>query len=75
MMDIEKPLSKLLFQVSLARVRASAAQSSYEILGGKKQKKRAELMKSEFEYSARELRELLAYVEQEITYMEQEILL
>ena len=73
MMDIEKPLSKLLFEVQLARTRASASLSSYEILGGKKQKQRSELMKSEFQYAVRELRELLAYAEQQIKYMEDEL--
>lgn len=73
MMDITKPLDKLLFQVQLARVKASASLSSYEILGGIKQKQRSELMKSEFQYSVRELRELLAYVEQQIVYMEDEL--
>ncbi len=72
-MNIEVPLDKLLHEVSLVRVRASTAQSVYEILGGKAQKKRAELALSEFQYKARELRELLAYVEQEIKYMEQEL--
>ena len=72
-MDIEKPLNKLLFEVQLARVGASASLSAYEILGGTKQKKQAELRLSEFQYKARELRELLAYTEQQIKYMEQEV--
>lgn len=70
MMNIEKPLSKLLFEVQLKSVTASAALSSYEILGGIRQKKQSELRLSEFQYAARELRELLTYAEQEIKYME-----
>lgn len=73
MEDITKPLDKLLFKVQLARTTASAALSNYEILGGAKQKKQAELRKSEFQYAARELRELLAYTEQQIKYMENEL--
>ena len=73
MYDIEKSLSELLFEVQLARTKASASISSYEILGGKKQKQRSELMKSEFQYAVRELRELLTYTEQQIKYMEEEL--
>jgi len=73
MNDIKKPLSELLFQVALKRTTASASLSSYEILGGNNQKKLSELRKSEFEYAVRELRELLAYVEQKIKHMENEL--
>jgi len=73
MMNIEKSLHELLFEVQLKRTTASASLSCYEILGGIRQKKQSELRLSEFQYAARELRELLAYAEQQIKYMENEL--
>ncbi len=73
MLSMEIPLDKLLFNVQLKEVRASTAISCYEILGGTEQRKKMEKSKSEFQYAARELRELLSYVEQQIKYMENNI--
>jgi hypothetical protein len=72
-MELKESLNSLLFKVQLARTVASASESVYEILGGIKRKKLAELRKSEFEYTVRELRELLAYIEKQIKYAENEV--
>ena len=70
---MDKTLSELLFNLSLARVRASAAIPLYDILRTKRQKLLAEIRLNEFQYTARKIRELLSYTEDQIKIMESEL--